>query len=49
MRGRQSKKKAAEDALWADEANNKNAQKKAEEDRKRAVEAEKVCEHPHAL
>jgi hypothetical protein len=38
----QSKKKAADDALWADEANNKNAQKKAEEDRKRAVEAEKV-------
>ena len=49
LRGRQSKKKEAEDALWADEANNKNAQKKAEEDRKRAVEAEKVCVHPLAL
>jgi flagellar motility protein MotE (MotC chaperone) len=37
----QSKKKAAEDALWADEANNKHALKQAELEKKKQAEAEK--------
>jgi hypothetical protein len=39
-----SKAKAAEDALWADEKNNKQAQRKAEEEARRQAEATKRAE-----
>ncbi len=40
----QAKSKAAEDALWADEKNNKSLQRKQEEEARRQVEAQKRAE-----